>query len=156
VISRDFSAYVSTHNGASYSGGKHQMPMMSKSLITIKHASWQRFNFRLPDITISLNIGGFKMIPSNRKATHPGAILLKEFLEPMGITQKALANHINMPVQSINQIIKGKRGISPDTAWLFADAFSTSPEFWLNLQATHDLSLHKPTSHIQPLAEIGA
>ncbi len=96
------------------------------------------------------------MIPSNRKATHPGVILLKEFLEPMGISPKALATHISIPVQRINQIIRGKRSISPDTAWLLAGAFSTSPEFWLNLQATHDLSLHMPTTHIQPLAEIGA
>lgn len=91
------------------------------------------------------------MIPSNRIATHPGTILLKEFLEPMGLTQKALATHIGISVQRINEIVKGKRGISPNTAWLLSEAFSTSPEFWLNLQATHDLSLHKPTTHVQPL-----
>ncbi len=96
------------------------------------------------------------MIPSNRKATHPGTILLKEFLEPMGLTQKALATHIGIPVQRVNEIIRGKRGVSSDTAWLLSEAFSTSPEFWLNLQATHDLSLHKPTTHIQPLVATGA
>ncbi len=96
------------------------------------------------------------MIPSNRTATHPGAILLKEFLEPMGLTQKALASHIGVPVQRINEIVRGKRGISPDTAWLLSEAFGNTPEFWLNLQATHDLSLHKPTVHVQPLADIVA
>lgn len=91
------------------------------------------------------------MIPANRAATHPGVILLKEYLEPLGLSQKALAAHIGVPVQRINEIIRGKRGISPDTAWLLAETFNTSPEFWLNLQAIHDLSLYKPKRHIQPL-----
>jgi len=91
------------------------------------------------------------MIPSNRKATHPGLILLKEFLEPMELTQKALASHIGISIQRVNEIVKGKRGVSPDTAWLFSEAFSTTPEFWLNLQTAYDLSSHKPKSHIQPL-----
>lgn len=91
------------------------------------------------------------MIPTNRTATHPGRILLKEFLEPMGMTQKALADHIGIPIQRVNEIIRGKRGISPDTAWLLSEAFSMSPEFWLNLQAVHELSLHRPITHIEPL-----
>lgn len=96
------------------------------------------------------------MIPSHRSATHPGLILLKEFLEPMGLSQKALADHIGIPIQRINEIVRGKRGVSPDTAWLLSEAFSTSPEFWLNLQATHDLSIHRPKNHVQPLEAIGA
>ncbi len=96
------------------------------------------------------------MIPSHRIATHPGAILLKEFLEPLGLSQKAVAAHIGIPVQRINEIVRGKRGVSPDTAWLLSEAFNTSPEFWLNLQATHDLSTHKPEHHIQPLVGIRA
>ena len=91
------------------------------------------------------------MIPTNRIATHPGVILLKECLEPLGLSQKALAAHIGIPVQRVNEIVRGKRGISPDTAWLLSAAFNTSPEFWLNLQATYDLSLHKPKQHVQPL-----
>ncbi len=91
------------------------------------------------------------MIPTNRTATHPGKILLKEFLEPLGLTQKAVAKHIGIPVQRINEIVRGKRGVSADTAWLLAKTFSTSPEFWLNLQATYDLSRHKPNHQIQPL-----
>lgn len=95
------------------------------------------------------------MIPSQRVATHPGVILLKEFLEPLGLSQKAFATHLGIPIQRVNEIIKGKRGVSPDTAWLLSEAFNMSPEFWLNLQATHDLSSHKPTHHIQPLIAVG-
>jgi addiction module HigA family antidote len=95
------------------------------------------------------------MIPSHRVATHPGVILLKEFLEPLGLSQKALATHLGIPIQRVNEIIKGKRGVSPDTAWLLSEAFNMSPEFWLNLQATHDLSSHKPTNHIKPLIAVG-
>ena len=91
------------------------------------------------------------MIPTNRIATHPGVILLKEYLEPLGLSQKALAAHIGIPVQRVNEIVRGKRGIFPDDAWLLSEAFNTSPEFWLNLQATYDLSLHKPKQHVQPL-----
>ena len=96
------------------------------------------------------------MIPSNRITTHPVIILLKEFLEPLGLSQKAVAKHIGIPVQRINEIVRGKRGVSPNTAWLFSEAFSTSPEFWLNLQATHDLSIHKPEHHVKPLVAIRA
>lgn len=94
------------------------------------------------------------MIPSNRVATHPGAILLKEFIVPMGLSQKAVATHVGIPVQRVNEIVRGKRGISPATAWLFSEAFNTSPEFWLNLQNTYDLSLHKPERKVQPLTAV--
>jgi len=80
------------------------------------------------------------MIPTNRIPTHPGVILLEEFLEPMKITQVALANHLNIPVQRINEIINGKRGISPETAWLLSQAFKTTPQFWMNLQTNYDLA----------------
>lgn len=94
------------------------------------------------------------MIPLNRVATHPGMILLEEFLKPMGLSQKALALHIGIPVQRINEIVRGKRGVSPNTAWLLSEAFGNAPEFWLSLQAKHDLSLHKPENPIQTLAAI--
>ena len=84
------------------------------------------------------------MIPTNRIPTHPGVILLEEFLEPMKITQVALANHLNIPVQRINEIINGKRGISPETAWLLSQAFKTTPQFWMNLQTNFDLALNRP------------
>jgi len=94
------------------------------------------------------------MIPSHRIATHPGVILLKEYLEPMGLSQKAVAAHIGIPVQRINEVIRGKRGVTPDTAWLLSEALNTSPEFWLSLQATHDLSSHKPKKRVKPLVAI--
>jgi addiction module HigA family antidote len=84
------------------------------------------------------------MIPSNRIATHSGVILLKEFLEPLKITQKALAMHLGVSIQRINE-----------TAWLLSESFNTSPEFWLNLQSVHDLSANRPDNHIQPLHAVG-
>ncbi|WP_286810066.1 MULTISPECIES: HigA family addiction module antitoxin [unclassified Marinobacter] len=96
------------------------------------------------------------MIPAHRISTHPGVILVKEFLEPLGLTQKALADHLGVPVQRINEIARGKRGITPDTAWLLAEAFNTSPEFWLNLQSTYDLSSSRPTTHVSPLVPASA
>ena len=95
------------------------------------------------------------MIHLNRTATHPGIILLKEFLEPLELTQKALATHVGIPVQRVNEIVRGKRGITPATAWLLAEALNISPEFWLNLQAVHDLSANRPDHHVQPLVAVG-
>jgi antitoxin HigA-1 len=96
------------------------------------------------------------MIPKNRVTTHPGTILLKEYLEPMGLTQKELADHLDIPIQRVNEIVRGKRGISPDTAWLLSEAFDTSPEFWLNLQSMHDLSSNRPNRHIKSLKTVQA
>jgi antitoxin HigA-1 len=95
------------------------------------------------------------MIPSNRTATHPGIILLKEFLEPLELTPKALAKHVGVPVQRVNEIVLGKRGITPDTAWLFSGTLRTTPEFWLNLQSTHYLSANRPAHRIEPLVAAG-
>ena len=91
------------------------------------------------------------MIPSNRTATHPGVVLLKEFLEPLELTQKALAAHVGVPVQRVNEIVRGKRGVTPETAWLLSAALRTTPEFWLNLQSIHDLSANRPDNHVEPL-----
>ena len=85
------------------------------------------------------------MIPENRVPTHPGEILQEEFLRPMGLSQVALAHHLGVPVQRINELIKGKRGITPETAWLLADAFGTTPEFWVNLQDAYDLARTRPS-----------
>ena len=95
------------------------------------------------------------MIPRKRRATHPGVILLTEFLEPMGQTQKALAEHVGISVQRVNEIVRGKRGIAPETAWLFSEALGTTPEFWLNLQSAHDLSSNRPNVHVPPLNAVG-
>jgi addiction module HigA family antidote len=78
-------------------------------------------------------------IPKNRPATHPGEMLLEEFLEPMGLTQKQLADAIHVPFQRVNQIVSGKRGITPSTALRLGKFFNMSPGFWLNLQMRCDL-----------------
>lgn len=79
------------------------------------------------------------MIPKHRAPTHPGEILLKDFLEPMNVSQAKLADGLNVPIQRVNTIVRGKRGISAETAILLAQYFKTTPEFWMNLQATYDL-----------------
>ena len=91
----------------------------------------------------------------NRIPTHPGEILREEFLVPLGRTQVALSRHIGVPVQRINEIIRGKRGITPETAWLFAQAFGTTPQFWINLQANHDLASSRPKRTVSKLRKAG-
>lgn len=91
------------------------------------------------------------MIPENRIPTHPGEILLEEFLKPLGLTQVALAKHLDIPIQRVNEIVRGKRGITPDTAWLLSQAFGTTPQFWLNLQMQHELALNRPKYRVEPL-----
>jgi antitoxin HigA-1 len=78
-------------------------------------------------------------IPKNRLSTHPGEMLLEEFLLPMGLTQKELADAISVPFQRINEIVSGKRGLTPSTALRLAKYFGMSPGFWLNLQMKCDL-----------------
>jgi addiction module HigA family antidote len=78
-------------------------------------------------------------IPTNREPTHPGEMLKEEFLIPMGITQRELAHGINVPYQRINELINGKRGVTPSTALRLAKYFGTTPGFWMNLQLRWDL-----------------
>ena len=94
------------------------------------------------------------MIPDKRIPTHPGEILQEEFLIPMNVTQTAFAEHLGVPVQRINEIIRGKRGVTPDTAWLLAQALGTTPEFWLNLQTYFDLALNRPKSAVRRLRNV--
>ena len=89
------------------------------------------------------------MLPERRIPTHPGDVLREEFLEPLGLTQVALAEHLGIPIQRIHEIIRRKRGVTPETAWLLAGAFSTTPEFWVNLQTLHDLSRTRPPHAIR-------
>lgn len=91
------------------------------------------------------------MLPEKRTSTHPGEILLKEFLEPMSVTQTELAKHLGVPIQRINELVRGKRGVTPDTAWLLSKAFATSPEFWMNLQVAYDLSSTSPPKGVKRL-----
>ncbi len=79
------------------------------------------------------------MILAKRKPTHPGEILMEEFLRPKGISQIALAAKMGVPIQRVNTLINGKRDVSAQTAVLLARALKTSPEFWMNLQVRLDL-----------------
>lgn len=92
------------------------------------------------------------MLPRKRTPTHPGEILREDFIKPLGITQVALAEHLRVPVQRINELVRGKRGVTPETAWLLAGALGTTPEFWLNLQANHDLVRARPARDVRQLA----
>jgi addiction module HigA family antidote len=78
-------------------------------------------------------------VPENREPTHPGVMLAEEFLGPLGITQRELAEAIHVPYQRVNELVNGKRGVTPSTALRLARFFGTSPDFWLNLQTRWDL-----------------
>ena len=78
-------------------------------------------------------------IPTKRAPTHPGEMLREEFLEPMNISQRDLANAIHVPYQRINELVNQKRGVTPSTALRLAKFFGMSPDFWLNLQIRCDL-----------------
>ena len=78
-------------------------------------------------------------IPTNREPTHPGEMLREEFLLPMNITQKELANAIHVPYQRINELVNKKRGVTPSTALRLSKFFGVTPEFWLNLQMRSEL-----------------
>lgn len=96
------------------------------------------------------------MLPKNRPPTHPGEMLLKEFLEPMGLTQKSFARHLGWPYARLNEIVNGRRGVTADSALSFGEALGASPEFWLNLQRDWDL-WHERKRHkrVKPLAGVG-
>ena len=78
-------------------------------------------------------------IPAHRTPTHPGEMLSEEFLKPMGLTQRQLADSIHVPYQRINEIVNGRRGVTPSTALRLSKYFGVSPDFWLNLQLRWDL-----------------
>ncbi len=78
-------------------------------------------------------------IPKNREPVHPGEMLLKEFLIPMSLTQRELADLIHVPYQRINEIVNGKRGVTPRTSLRLSRFFGTSEAFWINLQLRCDL-----------------
>ena len=78
-------------------------------------------------------------VPTNRIPTHPGEMLLEEFLNPMGISQKDLADNIHVPYQRVNEIVNGHRGITPSTALRLGKFFNMSADFWMNLQLRWDL-----------------
>jgi addiction module HigA family antidote len=79
------------------------------------------------------------MIPTHRPPTPPGEILREEILKPLGLSQVEAARRMGMPLNRLNEIVRGKRGISADTALRLARLLDTSPEFWMNLQTARDL-----------------
>ncbi len=78
-------------------------------------------------------------IPKFREPTHPGKMLLEDFLAPMAITQRDLSDAIHVPYQRINEIVNGRRGITPSTALRLAKFFNMSEDFWINMQLRWDM-----------------
>ena len=79
------------------------------------------------------------MLPKHRAPTHPGEILLEEFLKPTGMTQTTLAEKMGVPIQRVNTLINAKRDVTAETALLLSRVFENSPQFWMNLQTAYDL-----------------
>jgi addiction module HigA family antidote len=98
-------------------------------------------------------------VPTGGPPTHPGEMLLEEFLHPLGISQVELAERIGVTFQRVNAIVKGRRGVTPDTALRLSRFFGNSPDFWLNGQLAWDLyhAMRAPEAKdikkIRPLAE---
>ncbi len=79
------------------------------------------------------------MMPRNRPPTHPGEMLLEEFLRPLGMTQAEAARRMRVPLNRLNELIRGKRGVTADTALRLATLLKTDPEIWMSLQSQWDL-----------------
>jgi antitoxin HigA-1 len=97
-------------------------------------------------------------VPTHRLPTHPGEMLLEEFLRPMGMTQRELAQAIHVPYQRVNEIVNGRRGITPSTALRLEKYFGMPAGFWLKLQLRWDLyHVQRAEGHelktIRPLAK---
>ena len=88
-----------------------------------------------------------------RVRTHAGEILAKEYLEPLDMSARALAEEIGVPANRISDIVRGRRGVTADTALRFASSNRAVPRFWLNLQAAHDLSVAKAETDYSKLPE---
>ena len=86
-------------------------------------------------------------IPTQRVPTHPGEMLLEEFLKPIGLTQRQLAEAIGVPYQRVNELVNGRRGVTPSTALRLAKFFGTTSEFWLNGQIRWDLYHARKAEH---------
>jgi addiction module HigA family antidote len=94
-------------------------------------------------------------------AIHPGEILGEEFMKPSGLTQTDLAIALGVPIQRINLLLNGKRGITPDTAYRLARFFRTSVELWMGLQvdwdirSARDAGIERAVAHVKPLRRTG-
>ena len=78
-------------------------------------------------------------IPTDREPTHPGEMLLQEFLLPLGMTQRDLATAMRVPYQRVNEVVRRRRGVTPSTALRLSKFLGTSPDFWISLQLRWDL-----------------
>ena len=87
------------------------------------------------------------MLPKSRPATHPGEILNEDFLKPLGVSQNSFASHLGWSHAKVNEIIHGRRGITPEAALSLADVLRTTPDLWLNLQKNYDLSKAQKIHH---------
>jgi addiction module HigA family antidote len=85
---------------------------------------------------------------------HPGELLAEEFLGPMEMTQTAFAAHLGVPVRRINEVCRGRRAVTAETACLFAQALGTSPQFWLNAQSLYELALAKREGRIRKVKRL--
>jgi addiction module HigA family antidote len=92
-------------------------------------------------------------VPTHREPTHPGEMLLEEFLKPMGISQRDLADRIHVPYQRVNELVNRRRGITPATALRLAKFFGNTPGFWMNLQLRWEL-YHAQRSEADTLRSI--
>ena len=92
-------------------------------------------------------------VPTHREPTHPGEMLLEEFLKPMNISQRDLADGIRVPYQRVNELVNRRRGITPSTALRLAKYFGNSAAFWMNLQLRWDL-YHAKRSESDELRKI--
>ena len=92
-------------------------------------------------------------VPTHREPTHPGEMLLEEFLKPMQLSQRNLADGIRVPYQRVNELINKRRGVTPATALRLAKFFGNSPAFWMNLQLRWEL-YHAEQSEAEELRRI--
>ena len=103
------------------------------------------------------------LVPTDRAPTHPGEMLTEEFLKPLGLSQLEAAKRLGVSYPRLNQIVKGRRGVTPDTALRLERLFGMDAQFWLNLQLAWDLyhAMHSPEAaairrEVRPLATAGA
>ncbi|MGI9302187.1 MAG: HigA family addiction module antitoxin [Gammaproteobacteria bacterium] len=92
-------------------------------------------------------------VPKKREPTHPGEMLLEEFLNPSGLSQRDLATAINVPYQRVNELVNGRRGVTPNTALRLAKVFGTTAALWMNLQLRWEL-YHAQRSEAEALRGI--
>jgi addiction module HigA family antidote len=93
------------------------------------------------------------MMPAKRTMLVESTFLPEEYLHPLGVSQKGFAEHIGVPIQRVNEVVRGRRSVSSETAWLFAEALGTTPEFWMNLPAQQDLARSKPKRTVRWLGK---